>query len=221
MEIVDVMRHEEQGKAREMRLHGRPLLSVDAFAAARVRGSLPAVYGPIGRALTPELYVTGETDAVVLELPKAAFMSTASGLLVFAGTISYDVRNPARRGSVIPPARRIQFFRMAAVLGLVVPALLALSARGLDISILVGWAFALAASTFCPLFLLGIWWSGLTARGAVAGVGAGGVPGDDARLDDRHAPAAQRRGQPARAARAGGARARARRQPLIPTYRAG
>ena len=40
---------------------------------------------------------------------------------------------------------------------------LALVARGLDISVLVGWAFALAASTFCPLLLLGIWWDGLTA----------------------------------------------------------
>jgi Sodium:solute symporter family len=44
-----------------------------------------------------------------------------------------------------------------------------------SISVLVGWAFALAASTFCPLFLLGIWWRGLTARGAIAGMAAGGL----------------------------------------------
>ncbi len=47
---------------------------------------------------------------------------------------------------------------------------MALAARELDISVLVGWAFALAASTFCPLLLLGIWWEGLTARGAAAGL---------------------------------------------------
>jgi Na+(H+)/acetate symporter ActP len=35
--------------------------------------------------------------------------------------------------------------------------------------------FAVAASTFCPLLVLGIWWRGLTARGAAAGVIAGGV----------------------------------------------
>ena len=40
---------------------------------------------------------------------------------------------------------------------------------------MVGWAFALAASTFCPLFLLGIWWSRLTAQGAAAGIIVGGV----------------------------------------------
>jgi cation/acetate symporter len=55
------------------------------------------------------------------------------------------------------------------------PALLALAAENIDISIMVGWAFALAASTFCPLFLLGIWWSKLTAQGAAAGIIAGGV----------------------------------------------
>jgi Na+(H+)/acetate symporter ActP len=36
-------------------------------------------------------------------------------------------------------------------------------------------AFAVAASTFCPLLLLGIWWRGLTARGAIAGMVSGGL----------------------------------------------
>ena len=64
--------------------------------------AFPAVYGALGRVLVPELYLTGETDTVVLRLPEAAwpglggellgalvaagafaaFMSTASGLLV-------------------------------------------------------------------------------------------------------------------------------------------
>ena len=56
---------------------------------------------------------------------------------------------------------------------MVIPALLALLVENVDISILVGWAFALAASSFCPMFLLGIWWTRLTARGAAAGMCAG------------------------------------------------
>ena len=40
---------------------------------------------------------------------------------------------------------------------------------------LVGWAFALAASTFCPLLLLGIWWERLTARGAACGLVVGAL----------------------------------------------
>ena len=58
---------------------------------------------------------------------------------------------------------------------MMIPALLALAVRSVDISILVGWAFALAASTFCPLFVLGIWWPRLTARGAALGILVGGV----------------------------------------------
>jgi Na+(H+)/acetate symporter ActP len=154
----------------------------------------PAVYAALGRALTPELLVSGETDSVVLELPEAAwpglggellaaltaagafaaFTSTSSGLLVsMAGTLSHDVRR--RPAGSEHPVERMRRFRVTAVAAMVVPTLIALVARELDISVLVGWAFALAASTFCPLFLLGIWWRGLTARGAIAGMAAGGL----------------------------------------------
>ncbi len=33
----------------------------------------PAVYGALGRALTPQLYMTGQTDDVVLSLPRSAW----------------------------------------------------------------------------------------------------------------------------------------------------
>jgi cation/acetate symporter len=42
------------------------------------------------------------------------------------------------------------------------------------VSQVVGLAFAVAASSFCPLLVLGIWWRGLTAAGAAAGIVAGG-----------------------------------------------
>ncbi|MGC9220390.1 MAG: sodium:solute symporter family transporter [Solirubrobacteraceae bacterium] len=82
----------------------------------------PAVYGALGRVLTPQLYTTGQTDDVVLTLPHyawpglggellsavvaagafAAFLSTSSGLCVaLVGTFSHDVL-PRLRGS--PPA---------------------------------------------------------------------------------------------------------------------
>jgi len=51
---------------------------------------------------------------------------------------------------------------------------IALRAAALDVSEVVGLAFAVAASSFCPLLVLGIWWRGLTAPGAAAGVLAGG-----------------------------------------------
>jgi Na+(H+)/acetate symporter ActP len=51
---------------------------------------------------------------------------------------------------------------------------LALRISGLNVSTIVGLAFAVAASSFCPLLVLGIWWRGLTAPGAAAGIMAGG-----------------------------------------------
>ena len=154
----------------------------------------PAVYGALGRVLTPQLYMTGQTDDVVLSLPRiawpgaggtiltavlcagafAAFLSTSSGLLVsLAGTFSHDVL--PRLSHTVPSRAAIRrlHFRLAALGAIVIPTLVALVAQGVDIAILVGWAFALAASSFCPMFLLGIWWSRLTARGAAVGMCAG------------------------------------------------
>jgi cation/acetate symporter len=42
-----------------------------------------------------------------------------------------------------------------------------------DVGALVTSAFAVAASTFCPLLVLGIWWRRLTARGALVGMAVG------------------------------------------------
>ena len=154
----------------------------------------PAVYGALGRALTPQLYMTGQTDDVVLSLPRdawpgaggtiltaivcagafAAFLSTSSGLLVsLAGTFSHDVWPRLRHTVPSGVAMRRLHFRLAALGAVVIPTLVALVAQGVDIAILVGWAFALAASSFCPMFLLGIWWSRLTARAAATGMCAG------------------------------------------------
>ena len=145
---------------------------------------VPALYGALGRLYAPELLMTGRTDAVVLALPAAmvggllgellqallvagafaAFLSTSSGLLVStAGVLVQDVL----RGTV-------RDFRRASVVAAVVPLLLALAATSLPVGQVVGLAFAMAASTFCPLLVLGIWWRGLTAPGAAAGLVVGG-----------------------------------------------
>ena len=55
-----------------------------------------------------------------------------------------------------------------------VPTTLALFVSDMDVSQVVGLAFAVAASSFCPLLVLGIWWRGLTDVGAIAGLIAGG-----------------------------------------------
>ncbi|MFG3350465.1 cation acetate symporter [Streptomyces sp. NPDC048001] len=146
---------------------------------------LPPVYGALGRVYTPELALTGEADAAVLVLPErviggvggellgallaagafAAFLSTASGLTMsVAGVITQDV---------LPP-RGVRYFRLATVLAMTVPLVLSVVSRDVPVADAVGLAFAVSASSFCPLLVLGIWWRRLTPPGAAAGLVAGG-----------------------------------------------
>src|SRR5690606_942357 len=98
----------------------------------------------------------------------AAFLSTSSGLTIsVAGVLSQDILRTHVRSPV-------SAFRIGAGLALVVPIALALSSPLLGIADVVGLAFAVAASSFCPLLLLGIWWRRLTWPGAVAGLVTGG-----------------------------------------------
>jgi cation/acetate symporter len=155
---------------------------------------LPPIYGALGRIYAPELASPGSSDALVLELPRimvdgalgevltgmvtagafAAFLSTSSGLsIAVAGVLSQDVTGRARiRGRRLGG---VAAFRLGAVGAVTVPCIIALLAPNLGVARAVGLAFAMAAATFCPLLLLGIWWRGLTSVGAIAGLVAGGL----------------------------------------------
>ncbi|MGY1805132.1 cation acetate symporter [Blastococcus sp. SYSU D00922] len=148
---------------------------------------LPPVYGGLGRLYAPDLIASGRTESVVLELPArmlagtpgdllsalttagafAAFLSTSSGLTVaVAGVISQDVMGRRFGG--------VRAFQAGAVVAVLVPLGLALLTDGVGVAQAVGLAFAFAASTFCPLLVLGIWWRRLTDVGAIAGMLVGG-----------------------------------------------
>ena len=145
----------------------------------------PVLLGVFARLYVPQLLITGKADAAVLLLPSAAiaglpgeligalvaagaiaaFLATSSGLLVsIAGALSTDVL----RG-------RVSDFRLAAVIAGLIPIPLSLVAPTFELSRGVGLAFAVAASTLCPLLVLGIWWRGLTAAGAIAGLVVGAL----------------------------------------------
>ncbi len=155
----------------------------------------PPIFGVLGRAHAPELYALGTTDRVVLELPGkilpdwlaqillaitaagafAAFMSTFSGLLVsVSGALSHDIYGRMLRPQASTRERRYAF-RIAAFLAGGGAIVAGLFVDKFDINLLVGWAFAIAASSFFPMLVLGTWWRGLTRVGATAGVLAGGL----------------------------------------------
>ncbi|WP_216205076.1 sodium/solute symporter [Amycolatopsis aidingensis] len=143
----------------------------------------PWIYGVLGRVLVPHLYLSGATDTAVVALPAqvdtgawgtfftglltagafAAFLATSLGLvLVASGAISHDL---------VPGGLRQ--LRVAVVGAAAVVVLLALPAFRFDAGTLVTWGFTVAAATFCPLLVLGIWWRGLTVPGAISGVATG------------------------------------------------
>jgi len=76
---------------------------------------------------------------------------------------------------VLRSGRGVRDFRMAAVIAGAVPLILSVAVTRLDFTEAVALVFAVAASTFCPLLVLGIWWPGLTDRGAIVGVLVGGL----------------------------------------------
>ncbi|MFF5989726.1 sodium/solute symporter [Prauserella flavalba] len=144
----------------------------------------PVMIGALSRMYVPELLVTGNTDAAVLQVPSAmvpgvfgqilvaitaagafaAFLATASGLLVsVSGVIATDLLGG-----------KVRDFRVATIVVAAIPAGLAVLLPIDDLSLTVGMSFALAASTFCPLLVLGIWWRKLTWLGAMAGMCVGG-----------------------------------------------
>ncbi|WP_018533890.1 MULTISPECIES: cation acetate symporter [unclassified Streptomyces] len=146
---------------------------------------LPPLYGWLGRLYVPELTAAQDADATVLLLPGrvvdgvagdllgalvaggafAAFLSTASGLtMAVAGVVSQDVL----------PTRGVRHFRLGVVLAMAVALGGALLVDGVPVADAVGMAFAVSASSFCPLLVLGIWWRRLTPPGALAGLFLGG-----------------------------------------------
>ncbi|MEU6982026.1 cation acetate symporter [Streptomyces sp. NPDC046324] len=146
---------------------------------------LPPLYGALGRIYAPELALTGAADAAVLVLPErmlggvpgdllgallaggafAAFLSTASGLtMAVAGVLTQDVL----------PSRGVRHFRLATLLATAVPLTAGVFASKVPVADAVGLAFAVSASSFCPLLVLGIWWRRLTPPGAMAGLVLGG-----------------------------------------------
>jgi len=88
-----------------------------------------------------------------------------------SGVLARDLV-PARGGG---DAGAVARFRLATLGALGVPVGIALLGVDVPLAATVGLAFALAASTFAPLLLLGIWWDGLRTGPALLGMAVGGT----------------------------------------------
>jgi cation/acetate symporter len=128
------------------------------------------IVGDIVVLATPEIAGLPYTIAALVAAGGlAAALSTADGLLlVIATAVSHDIY-----AKILNPnasyARRFFASRVMIVVAAALAAFAALPRLALIVQ-LVAWAFSLAAATFFPVILTGIFWRRANAKGAIAGM---------------------------------------------------
>ena len=142
------------------------------------------LFGAASRVLSPGLLGAGTTDSATVSIGErlvdgtggelitavvsagaaAAFLSTSSGLLIaMGGAVSHDLMSAG-----------VRQFRVAVWVVAAVSIVVSLAVETTDINVLIGWSTSIAASSIAPLLMLGIWWKGLTRKGALAAIVVGG-----------------------------------------------
>jgi cation/acetate symporter len=122
---------------------------------------------------TPEIAgLPATVVALVAAGGMAAALSTADGLLmVIASAAAHDIyhRSINPRAGV---SERLWLGRIMILAAAILAALTAVQRLAIIVQ-LVAWAFSLAAATFFPVLVLGIFWKGASSRGAAAGMLSG------------------------------------------------
>ncbi len=170
--------------------------TVTVLALLGVFYLFPPIYGALGRVAYPSLPEGVRSDSIVLRLPEtlidglggqlltamlaggafAAFLSTASGLAMsVTGVIDQELLRPRLTRLAGGDVPGIRGFRVAAVIAVVLPYVVSRVTNPLGLATTVGLAFAVAAATFAPLLMLGVWWRRLSTWGAMAGLVVGGL----------------------------------------------
>ncbi|MDX1531388.1 MAG: VC_2705 family sodium/solute symporter, partial [Rhodothermales bacterium] len=152
------------------------LIDTTAIAAAPA-GDASALLGAIDRDIivlaTPEIAGLGAfIVALVAAGGLAAALSTASGLLlVISSSLAHDIY-----GEIIDPAasdtKRLAVGRAMIFLAIIFAGLLGIYPLGF-VAEVVAFAFGLAAASFFPVIVLGIFWKRANKQGAIAGISVG------------------------------------------------
>ena len=150
------------------------LIDTAAIAASTEVGPfLGAINRDIIVLATPEIAGLGPfIVALVAAGGLAAALSTASGLLlVISSSLAHDIY-----GKIINPAatdkKRLAVGRVMILLAVVLAGLLGIFPLGF-VAEVVAFAFGLAAASFFPVIVLGIFWKRANKQGAIAGMSVG------------------------------------------------
>jgi cation/acetate symporter len=111
--------------------------------------------------------------AIISALAFATVLGTVAGLIIAAsGAVAHDIMD-RYMGKNLSDHNKVAAGKIAAVFVGCVAMILGVLFKGMNVSYLVGWAFAIAASANLPSILMLLFWDKTTAKGIVASVTVG------------------------------------------------
>lgn len=111
--------------------------------------------------------------AIISSIAFATVLGTVAGLIVAAsGAVAHDLMDNFL-GMNMTDKGKVMAGKIAACVVGAIAIYLGIVFEGMNVSFLVGWAFALAASANLPAILMLLFWSKTTARGVASSIGVG------------------------------------------------
>ena len=111
--------------------------------------------------------------AVISSLAFATVLGTVSGLIVAAsGAVAHDLMDNFL-GMKMSDAGKVRAGKIAAIVVGCIAIYLGIVFEGMNVSFLVGWAFAVASSANLPAILMLLFWKKTTAKGVAASIFVG------------------------------------------------
>ena len=123
----------------------------------------------LAKAFNPVLF------AIISAIAFATVLGTVSGLIVAAsGAVAHDLMDNYI-GVKMTDEQKVKAGKVAAIVVGVIAIALGIAFQGMNVSFLVGWAFAVAASANLPSIIMLLFWSKTTAKGIAWSIGIGMV----------------------------------------------
>jgi cation/acetate symporter len=111
--------------------------------------------------------------AIISALAFATVLGTVSGLIIAAsGAVAHDIMDKFM-GMNLSDNKKVAVGKIAAVFVGCIAMILGVLFKGMNVSYLVGWAFAIAASANLPSIVMLLFWDKTTAKGIIASVSVG------------------------------------------------
>ncbi len=111
--------------------------------------------------------------SIISSIAFSTVLGTVSGLIVAAsGAVAHDLMNNFL-GLKMTDKGMVMAGKLSAVVIGLIAIYLGIIFEGMNVSFLVGWAFAIAASANLPAILMILFWKGTTAKGVATSIGVG------------------------------------------------